>query len=143
MFFIIAIFAFSPAIYKFSLCLNTPEMPVCLNNIFTANLFSGGKLFFGLNGESFIFRLKYRHRVADGRYADKPVVARAHRTIINIDAVFVLCLIIIAGDWACLSLGLAVGYIQILIVVTSLFEQERFLVIPALRIIIHFTGRVE
>lgn len=81
--------------------------------------------------------LEYLHLVSYGRDADQPVVAGAHRTVIDIDAVFVLRLVEIAFYRACLADSGAGRDKQILVIVTSLFEEYRFFVLLCLEVIAH------
>ena len=101
-------------------------MPVRINSHAGENLFSSVWDRVRKTNELFV-GLEYLHFVPYGRDTDQPVVAGTHRTVIHIDAIFVLRLVVIAFDRACLADGGAGRDKQILVIVTTLLEKYGFL----------------
>ena len=78
--------------------------------------------------------LEYLHLVPDSRDTDQPIIAGTHRTVIDIDAIFILRLVVITFYRACLADSGTSRNKQILIIVTSLFEEHRFFVLLRLEL---------
>ncbi len=83
--------------------------------------------------------LEYLHLVPDSRDTDQAVVTGTHRTEINIDAVLVLRLIVVAFYRARLTDSGAGRDKQILVIVASLFEEDSLFILLGLEVIAHFT----